>query len=153
RVRPCFTKEGLSMHVDYSGLDSEGQGDEGPSVLPTRHANGKTNGHANGKALSGVHERDRDWKQVTPQSPCVICEHDSWCQTDGELAMCRREDAGAFQSKTDSNGVEYHLHRISGEYHPTGNGNGHAIGTAAKAKPPKSKPKAAEVETLDAVYS
>lgn len=55
-----------------------------------------------------------DWIDSTSNSPCPICSAVKWCSVsaDGKTVCCRHEARGAYNSKTDVNGAEVHLHRL-----------------------------------------
>lgn len=56
------------------------------------------------------------WLEVTPQNPCPICSHGSWCRlsADGVWVVCRRVDTGTGQLRQDKNGADFWLYRMDG---------------------------------------
>ncbi|MBI1913615.1 MAG: DUF927 domain-containing protein [Planctomycetes bacterium] len=60
------------------------------------------------------------WQRVSKSAPCPICKHADWCSlsADGALAKCMRVEEGCWRSKTDRDGVPYHLHRLAGADRP-----------------------------------
>jgi Domain of unknown function (DUF3854)/Domain of unknown function (DUF927) len=60
------------------------------------------------------------WRRVSAESPCPICKGAAWCSisADGTVAKCQRVADGAFKTKTDKNGADYHLHRLGGAAPP-----------------------------------
>jgi hypothetical protein len=85
------------------------------------------------------------WVRVSKQSPCPICEKDHYCSVsaDGTIAKCMFQEAGAFKSKEDKNGVPYHLHRVADR----------PRFQVDPPQPPGPEAKRADSDTLHLVYS
>jgi hypothetical protein len=62
---------------------------------------------------------DSQWRNVTPSSPCGVCEKSDWCRVshDGAIAICRRcEDHpryGKGVQATDTSGSDYFTFRLT----------------------------------------
>ena len=56
------------------------------------------------------------YEQVSPESPCEICEKPDWCwrSCDGALSYCRRECRDDGVEREDKNGEAFYLHRKRG---------------------------------------
>jgi hypothetical protein len=86
----------------------------------------------------------RQWQHVNKAHPCPICGKADWCSvsTDGQVAACRRVEAGAWRSKTDKAGAPIYLHRLDGSTRPEAPPRPPAGPAAGRADP----------ETLHRVY-
>jgi hypothetical protein len=58
--------------------------------------------------------RNDRWRRVTSQDPCRVCGKTDYCTVspDGQIALCRRVEAGAWKTKTDRAGATYFLHKL-----------------------------------------
>ena len=90
-----------------------------------------------------VADATQEWKAIDGE--CPICEHKGWCQISGDdaVCMCRGQPVGAYATRLDSNGAEYHLHRLTPP-------DGEAPITADQ---PTNATALADVETRHAVYT
>jgi hypothetical protein len=67
-----------------------------------------------------------EWVTATPERPCPVCGHDSWCRVspDGAAGACRRDPSGT--PRTYADGGEYWLHYL-GDPDPTLRGAGEGM--------------------------
>jgi putative DNA primase/helicase len=91
------------------------------------------------------------WANVTAQKPCPVCGRGSWCTVsiDGDVACCRRVDAGG-EHRIDSAGVDYWVHHLGPDVH------GSTIPVPRSGPWPTSEPSGeplADADTLNATYN
>ena len=79
----------------------------------------------------------RSWRSVGVNQPCPICAKSTWCRIspDGARVACRRQEHGAFKSKTDKNGTPVYLHRLDvpvGQFNSNGGSSEFTVGLTDK---------------------
>ena len=87
---------------------------------------------------------DSQWQKVTRKEPCPICGKPDWCSksADGVWAVCRRLETDTGSHKTDAEGWDYWVYRLTDR-------------PKAASPPPLhrvTEPPRAEPDELDTVY-